>query len=174
MATESRTRLVLVDARLVGQEVLVDGEGSCDGTVLLDVLLDLVDAAELESRLREVFVRRVSHACFIGARRLASGCNLCDVITRGKRWDSDVVSALRHGVVVASASGAVVSASDDTLTLEPGPRSKDLATIAAKGEALVSIAASGGISYRKESGEVATGRDTNTVIEGLSGTMSPA
>jgi len=46
VTTESRARLVRVDTRLVGQEVLVDCEGSGYSTVLEDIVLDLVDIVE--------------------------------------------------------------------------------------------------------------------------------
>ena len=46
VTTEGRATLVLVDTRLIGQEVLIDGEGGCDRTVLLDIGLDLVNTVE--------------------------------------------------------------------------------------------------------------------------------
>ena len=46
VTTESLTSLVLIDTGLVGQEVLVDSEGGSDGTVLLNVSLDVISAAE--------------------------------------------------------------------------------------------------------------------------------
>ena len=42
VTAESLSGLVLVDTRLVTQEVLIDSEGAGDGTILEDVLLDVV------------------------------------------------------------------------------------------------------------------------------------
>lgn len=56
-----------------------------------------------------------------------------------------MVGALWHGVSIAVSIVAVTTTSDDTLGLEPSPRSGDLTTIAVKGEALVSIAAASSV-----------------------------
>merc|ERR1712159_439061 len=44
VTTELPAGLVLVDTRLVGQEVLIDDEGTCDWAVLCDVSLELFHA----------------------------------------------------------------------------------------------------------------------------------
>ena len=50
VATEGGASCVLVDTGLVGWEVLVDGEGSGDGSVGVDVLLDVVDSSDSVGR----------------------------------------------------------------------------------------------------------------------------
>ena len=60
VATKSRSGLVGVDSGLVGQEVLIDSEGRGDGTILVNVSLDLVDAAEAVAGGSGVLVVRVS------------------------------------------------------------------------------------------------------------------
>ena len=46
VTTESITRLVRVDTTLVGEEIFVDGEGSSDGTVGVDISLDGINISE--------------------------------------------------------------------------------------------------------------------------------
>eukprot|EP00353_Schmidingerella_taraikaensis_P008653 CAMPEP_0185577312 /NCGR_PEP_ID=MMETSP0434-20130131/9842_1 /TAXON_ID=626734 ORGANISM="Favella taraikaensis, Strain Fe Narragansett Bay" /NCGR_SAMPLE_ID=MMETSP0434 /ASSEMBLY_ACC=CAM_ASM_000379 /LENGTH=217 /DNA_ID=CAMNT_0028194859 /DNA_START=43 /DNA_END=697 /DNA_ORIENTATION=+ len=141
VAAESGTSLMLVDARLVGQEVLVDGEGRGHCSVLLDVSLNVGDTTEAIAGGREVLVVGVDAAWVIRARLRASGRNLLDVVTERKSLAVDVMGALLHCVVVASAGSAEVAAGDDAASAEPGPRGSDLATVAAKREAFGAIAA---------------------------------
>ena len=100
--------------------------------------------------------------------------NLLDVVAQGESLAVDVMSALLHGVVVAGSAGSVVTASDDAGVLEPLPGGADLATVTAHGLALEETTAGGGVRDRKESREVATSRDADTIVEGLSGTVGPA
>ena len=100
--------------------------------------------------------------------------NLSDIIAGWKGVRGDVMSTLFHGVVEASASGAIVSTSHNTLSLEPGPWGENLTTIAAEGEALTSIAACSGVSNREKSGPRATSANAETIVHGLSGSVSPA
>lgn len=46
VTTESFSGLDGVDTTLVGKEIFVDGEGSSDGTVLVDVSLDGINTVE--------------------------------------------------------------------------------------------------------------------------------
>ena len=59
VAAEGVASLVLVHTRLVGEEVLVDGEGAGDRSVLLDICLDLSDSREPVARQREMLVTAV-------------------------------------------------------------------------------------------------------------------
>ena len=103
MATESTASLVLVDTRLVSQEVFIDCEGSGDRSILLNVSLDGINGVEAVAGGGEVLVTLVSEAVIIDALLGASGRNLFDIIARGERLAGDVVSALLHSVVVAGA-----------------------------------------------------------------------
>ena len=82
--------------------------------------------------------------------------------------------ALLHGVVVASASGAVVASSNDSSSLEPGPGGADLATVAAEGEAVIAIAAASSVGNGEESSEVTLAGNADTIIQSLGSAMSPA
>ena len=141
VTTKSRASLVLVDTGLVGQEVLIDGEGGSDSTVLLDVSLDSIDATDAVAAVSKVLVGLVSAILVINTGVVASGLNLFNVIARWQGFAGDVMSALLHRVVVASAGGPVVASSNDTGPLEPSPWGANLATIAAEGEAVVTITA---------------------------------
>ena len=56
VTAEFITSLVLVYTLLVGQEVLVHGEGRGDSTVLLDLSLDVLNTADSVAAGREVLV----------------------------------------------------------------------------------------------------------------------
>ena len=81
VATESRAGLVGVDTGLVGQEVFVDGEGGGDGTVLLDLSLDVLNTADSIAAGREVLVIVVGASVVIDASLRASRGHLRDVVT---------------------------------------------------------------------------------------------
>ena len=162
-----------VDTGLVGQEVLVDGEGGGDGTVRHDLSLDVFNTVDAVAGGAGMLVVIIDAGRVIWASLGASGSDLLDVIAR---WHGagDVMGALLHCVVVASAVGTVVSTSDDTLPLEPAPGGADLATVAAHGLALDEVAARGSVGNREEGGEVTAGGDAETIVEGLGGAVSPA
>ncbi len=174
VTTEGSAGLMRVDTGLVGQEIFVDGEGGCNGTVLLDLSLDVLNTSDTVGGIREVLVISIDAVGIIWAGLGALGLNLDDIVAAAEGRGSDVMGALGHGVVEAGASGAVVTSSDDTLVLEPVPWGTDLTTIAAEGEALNTIAAGSGVRDGEEGGEVATGGDANTIVEGLGGAVSPA
>jgi len=67
VASELGTGLVRVDTGLVGQEVLVDGEGRGDSSVGHDIVLDAVDARDAIAGVAEVLVVGVSAASIIRA-----------------------------------------------------------------------------------------------------------
>ena len=81
VTTESRAALVSVDTGLVCQEVFVDGEGRGDGTVLLDLSLDVLNTADSIAAGREVLVVVVSASVVIDASLRASRGHLRDVVT---------------------------------------------------------------------------------------------
>ena len=174
VTTKSGASLVRVDAGLVGQEVLIDGEGGSDSTVLVNVSLDVVDAAEAIAAGGVVLVIVVAAGIVIDASLGAGRVNLLDIITGRKSLAGDVMGALAHSIVVAGATSAEVSTGDNTLFLEPFPRRTNLATVASHGLALKEVAAARSVSDREESGERATSRDANTIVEGFSGAVGPA
>ena len=132
VATESFSRLVSVDSTLVGEEVFVDCEGRSDGTVLGNVLLDGVNAAKVVTAGSEVLVGVVVDESVADALAIASWSDLSNIVARLEVWDSDVMSAHWHSVVVAEVTSSVVSSSNDSLSLEPGPWCANLATIASE------------------------------------------
>jgi len=174
VTTESRASGVLVDTRLVGKEVLVDCEGRCDGTVLLDLSLDVLDTPDAIAAGSEVLVISVGAIGIIDAGFGALGLDLFDVVAKRKGLAVDVMGALLHGVVEAGACGAVVTSSDDTGVGEPFPGGANLTTVAAHGLAVEEVAAGSGVGDGQESSEASVGRDANTIVEGLGGTVSPA
>ena len=174
VTTESRARSVNVDSRLVGEEVLIDGEGGSDSTVSGNVLLDIIDAVETVAAAGLVLVISINAAGIIRASLSALRLNLSDIITKREGIAVDVMGTLLHGVVEASSSATVVTSSDDTSSVEPAPWGADLTTVAAEGEALRSIAAGSGVSNGEESLVCTTRADAETIVESLSGTVSPA
>ena len=147
VATEGRAGLVRVNTRLVGQEVLVDGEGSSHGSVLHDISLDVVDSSQAVAGGTKVLVVAVGTGVVVDASLAALGSNLSDVIARLEGRALDVMGALLHRVVIASAGGAEVATSHDASALEPGPRGADLATVAAHRVALEEATAGGSVSH---------------------------
>ena len=141
VTTKSRASLVRVDTGLVGQEVLIDGEGGSDSTVLINVSLDVVDAAEAIAAVGVVLVIVVVAGIVIDASLRAFRFNLLDIIAGRKSFARDVMGALLHSIVEAGATSAEVSTGDDTLVLEPFPRRANLATVASHGLALEEVAA---------------------------------
>ena len=174
VTTKGRAGSVLVDTGLVGQEVFVDGEGGGDSTVLVNISLDVVDATEAIAAAGGVLVIAVGAGIIIDASLGAFRFNLLDIIAERKSFARDVMGALLHRIVVAGATGAEVSAGDNTLLLKPFPRRANLATIASHGLALKEVAAARSVSDREKSGERATSRDANTIVEGFSGAVGPA
>ncbi len=60
------------------------------------------------------------------------------------------MGTLRHSVGIAVCCVAVSTSRNDTVSLEPSPRSGDLTTVAVEGEAVVLTAAASSISGREE------------------------
>jgi len=77
-----------------------------------------------------------------------------------------------HGIRITGAGITVLSTSDDTGLVEPVPWGTDLTSVAAHGTAAHKSTAASGIGSREES--VETVYDAVSVVEGLSGTESPA
>ena len=174
MTTESFASLVGIDTGLVGKEVLVDSEGSSDGTVLLNVSLDVISATEAIAGGGVMLVLGVGAGVIIDALLGASGSDLLDIIARGEGLAGDVMGALLHGVVVACALGAVVTSGHDTGPGEPRPGGANLTTIAAHGLAGKESAAGSGVGNREKGGELSTGSDAHAIVKGLSSSVSPA
>jgi len=127
MATELLTRDVLVNAGLVGHEVLVDGEGSLNGTVGHDLSLDGRDVGGNRVRAgTEVLVLRERSVVLASLGALGG---VLDITARRQLAD-DVVVASGHLVRVAALLGAVVSTSDDTNGVPVVPSSRGVTTLA--------------------------------------------
>jgi len=172
VATESRTRLVSVDTALIGKEVLIDGESSSDGTMLVDIRLDGIDTSETIRRGSEVLVASVIDGGVGLAGALALGFDLNDVIAATKAGSGDVVSALGHGVVEAEFIITKVTTGNNTSRVKPGPGSSNLTTVATHREAMEEVAAASGIRNGEE--VVDTLGDARSIVKSLGGTVSPA
>jgi hypothetical protein len=89
------------------------------------------------------------------------------------------MGALGHSVSIAVLRVAEATTGDNTVGLEPSPGSGNLTSIAVVGEALGAVAAGSSVSSGKEalisnsSGLVDSGNAVS-VVEGLSGAVSPA
>ena len=81
MTSELLASGVAVDTRLVGREVLVDGEGRGDGTVLLDLCLDVLDTIDGVAAVSGVLVVGVGAVLVIDASLGASGRDLLNIVT---------------------------------------------------------------------------------------------
>jgi len=175
VSSERRSRSVLVNSGLVAGEIRVDGESSSDRSLFHEVLLDVVGAAETVclSRCRAL-VACVDDVSVGWAGLLACRADLFDVFTWLQCGGVDVVRALRHGVVVAELVISVVASSHNTSAFEPSPGRHDLTAVTAHGQAAQETTAASGIGNRQERGEVAFCGDALSVIESLSGSMSPA
>lgn len=121
-----------------------------------------------------MLVIRVDARVVINARAVAGGLNLRDIIARGHGLARDMMSALLHSIVVAGARGAEIASCGDSSLREPAPGSANLATIAAIGDAAISVAASGRISDGEERSELATRSNADTIVERLSSAVGPA
>ena len=119
-----------VDTRLVGEEVLIDGEGSSDSTVSLDILLDVANSTETIAGAGRVLVISVNSGLIIRASLGALRLNLSDSITRRKGITGNVMGTSLHGVVEAGISGTVSTSSNNTSVLEPSPWGTNLTTVA--------------------------------------------
>jgi len=172
VTTESRSRLMGVNTALVGKEVLVDGEGRGDGTVLVDVRLDGINGTETIGRAGEVLVRSVVDGRVGLAVVSADGINSNDIVTASKIWDSNVVSTLGHSVVEAKSTITIVTTSSNTVFVEPVPWGTNLSTVATLGEAVLEITAASGVRNREE--VVDTFSNASSVVKSFGGTVSPA
>ena len=174
VTAEGATGGVLIDTRLVGKEVFVHGESRGDGTVLLDLSLDVVNATDAIAASGEVLVIAVGASGVIDARLRAGGSDLLDIIAGWEDVAGDVMGALLHGVVVAGVRSAEVTSSDDTGVGEPFPGRADLTTVAAHRLAVNKVAAGSGVRDGEESGELTLSGDADTVVQSLGGTVGPA
>jgi len=167
MATESRAGLVRVDAALVGEEVLVDSEGSLCGAVLHQLVLDIGDTAGNRVRRR---------AKVLGLGPVIAILTLLGAGRSGA--DSRAWAILASGVVVTvgqlegEAAATLVVATIDQARVHPiGPSSRRVTAVASHatgGTARVEI---GG---RQVSLVGAIGGDAKTVSHCLCCTKRPA
>lgn len=174
VATVGGAGLVLVDTLLVGEEIFVDGEGGGDSAVLVDLLLDVLDASDAVAGSAQDLLVTVDEVVVGLALGLADWGNLGGVLAVVETLNFDVMSALRHGVVVAELTLAKVTSGDGSGSGEPGPWGTNLTTVAAEGEAGCAIAASSGVSNGEKSLEITVGGNAHSVVESLGGTVGPA
>ena len=80
VTSESGASGVLVDTGLVGWEVLVDGEGGGNGSVVEDILLDLVNTSDSVGGSGVVLVTGVVEGSVGLAGGFALWVNLCHII----------------------------------------------------------------------------------------------
>ena len=83
VTSKSLSSGVLVDTGLVGEEVLVDSKGSCNGSILLNVSLDVINAKEAVAGGGVVLILGVGTGRVIDALSGASWSDLLDIIARG-------------------------------------------------------------------------------------------
>ena len=119
-----------VDTRLVGEEVLIDGEGGSDSTVSLDIRLDVANSTETIAGAGGVLVISVNSGLIIRASLGALRLNLSDSITRREGITGNVMGTSLHSVVEAGISGTVSTSSNNTSVLEPSPWGANLTTVA--------------------------------------------
>jgi hypothetical protein len=174
VASLGGTGHVLVNTGLVGEEIFVDGEGSGDWSVGHDLGLDVFDTLDGVAGGTEVLVASILNSGVAGAGVEALGLVSGNIVARDKALNSDVVSALRHSVVIAELTLAVVAARNNTCALEPSPGGGNLATIATEGEALGTVTAGCGVRNWEKFLESSTRNNALAVIESFSGTMGPA
>lgn len=131
VASKSRSRSVVINSTLVGQEVVVDGEGSFNGTVSHDLSLDLGDIGRnAVDGLSEPSVLGVGSGVAIDAGGLALGSRLRGS-TRSVLAAIDVMITRREGVGLAVPSIIVKVTGYNTSLLPVVHSSRGVATVAA-------------------------------------------
>lgn len=172
---------VLVNTRLVGFEILVDGEGNRDGALLHKFLLDVGDTLDGVRGRGEVLVLGVSGSVVLlvtGGGTLGGGVFLKSVAVHhvSRDW-VNVVGATLHSVWLAGCSLAnisVVSTSGNTVRLEPVPGTSGLTTVASHGEGAFSASAARNGVFWGENQLSITSLNAVSVIESLRGSERPA
>lgn len=172
MSSKGSSSGVLVDSRLVGQEVLVDGEGSLDGSVSEDLLLDLFNSSDRVRALSEVLVVVVGVAVSRNTLSLAGwGWVLWQIWAWGE-GSVDVVVAWWEGVWLA-VSRLVVEVSGDQSVVDPispgGRGVSSVASLSAEESAAGEQVLGGDLDL---AGLV--GGNAESVAHGLSSSESPA
>jgi hypothetical protein len=174
VASEGGTSHVLVDTGRVSGEIFVDGKRASNGAVGHDFLLDLVNTADVVAGLAHVLVAGVVDRRVGSTSGVASRLDLDNVIAFTENVRYNVMSALSHGVVVAELVISEIATGDNTEVGEPLPGGANLATVAAEGLAVNTVAAAGGVGDRKEGGELTARLDADSVVKSLGGTVGPA
>lgn len=169
VTAEVVTSDVLVDTRLVGHEILVDGEGDFHGTIDHKILLDILDSLGRVGLLELVLIILVGNGITLLALgdALGSGLGLAARLVLALA----VVVALGEGVAVAPLLAAVLTTGRDTSALKVHPGVGEETTVATE-------AARGAAGQEILGGEtllvLALGGDAETVGSGLSSTEGPA
>ena len=174
MTTLGGSSQVLVNTWGVSEEVFVDGEGSSDGSVGVDLLFDCFDTFDAVCWSTFHFVVRIVDRCVAGASGTTNRRVGDNRWARNHTFYSDVMSASLHGVIIAVLTLIEGAPCDNTGSLEPGEGSRNLATIAAVGEAWGTIAAGCSISNREKLLEWTSCFNTHSVVECFSCSVSPA
>ena len=130
VSAESLTRHVLVDARLVGQEVLVHIENRLQRTGFHQFSLNGINAVKNnEDLLEEVLVLRVLHRVPLLALSGAFGSGL-ELAALGVEIAQSVMLALGEGVGVAPVLGTIRATSAHALVHERVPGINGIAALA--------------------------------------------
>lgn len=172
MSSEGSSGGVLVDSRLVGQEILIDGEGSLDGSVGEDLLLDLFNSSNRVRALSEVLVIVIGGVISSNTTSLAGWGWVLWQIWAGGEGSIDVVVAWWESVWLA-VSRLVVEVSSDQSVVDPispgGRRISSVASLSAEESAAGEQVLGGDLGL-----EGSVGGDAVSVAHGLSSSESPA
>lgn len=172
MSSEGSSGGVLVDSGLVGQEVLIDGERSFDGSVGEDFLLDLLDSSDRVRALSEVLVVGVGVVVSSNTGSLAGWGWVLGQIWAWGKGSVDVVVAWWESVWLA-VSRLVVEVSGDQSVVDPispgGRRISSVASLSAEESAAREQVLGGDLDLVG-----LVGGDAISVTHGFSSSESPA
>jgi len=173
VSSEGSSGGVDVNSTGVGQEVLVDGEGSLDGSVGEDLVLNLLNSGDGVGLGSEVEVRVVRSGVSSNASLGASGGGVGGE-RRALRVDGGVVVVLAglEGVWLAEAGLVVQVSGDDSGVDVVSPGGRGVSSVAA---ASAEEAAAGEQVLGGDSGlQGLVGGDADSVGDGLDSTEGPA
>jgi hypothetical protein len=169
---------VLVDTRFVGQEIVVDSEGSTYTSLFHQFLLDVGHTLHRVRRLSEVLVLRVRSGVEIGGTRRSAGRSgvIGEIITALEIGVVHVVSTGREGVRLARRSRIgrfVQTTSRNSLVLEESEGTRRLTTVAAHAESTAqATAASQGVGGGEKS--AIPGLNADSIVQHFGRRESPA
>ena len=170
MSTEHLARHVLVDSRLVGQEVLIHIENRLQRTGFHQFSLNGINAVKNnEDLLEEVLVLRVLHRVPLLALSGAFGSGL-ELAALGVEIAQSVMLALGEGVGVAPVLGTIRATSAHALVHERVPGLNGIATLATLATVL---AAAQDIQGRKTILHLSLRSNAPTIRGSSSSTHSP-